>query len=57
MFSRLTAIIANALFTSTPIAQTGNETMMDFGTALYKKQPVFTFPYASNIKTGQLSKF
>lgn len=56
LFSRLTAIIANVLFTSTPIAQTGNATMMDFGTALYKKQPVFTFPYASNIKTGQLSK-
>ena len=55
-FSRLTAMIANVLLTSTPIAPTGNATMMDFGTALYKKQPVFTFPYASNIETGQLSK-
>jgi len=56
IFSRLTAIIANAFLTSTPIAETGNEALMDFGTALYKKQPVFKFPYASNVKTGQLSR-
>lgn len=56
IFSRLTAVIANVFFTSTPIAPTGNATMMDFGTALYKKQSVFTFPHASNIKSDQLSK-
>ena len=56
MFSRLTAMIANVLSTSTPIEPVGNTTMMNFGTALYKKQPVFTFPYAPNIKTNQLSK-
>ncbi len=56
LFSRLTAIIANVLSTSTPIHPVGNETMMNFGTALYKKDPVFNFPYAENIKESRVSK-
>lgn len=51
LFSRLTAMIANILSTSTPVAPVGNTTMMDFGVALYQKKPVFTFPAASNIQS------
>lgn len=56
IFSRLTAMIANVLSTSTPIHPVGNATMMDFGTALYKKEPVFNFPHADNIKESRVSK-
>lgn len=52
VFSRLTALIANILFTSTPVATVGNSTMMDFGEALYEREPVFTFPAAANIETS-----
>ncbi len=54
-FSHLTAMIANILSTSTAVAPVGNSTMMDFGTALYQKQPAFTFPKAANIKQLQTS--
>ena len=54
-FSHLTAMIANILSTSTTVAPVGNTTMMDFGTALYQKQPAFTFPKAANIKQLQTS--
>lgn len=49
IFSRLTAMIANILMTSTPVAPVGNSTMMDFGVALYEKDPVFRFPVAVNL--------
>lgn len=49
LFSRLTAMIANILSTSTPVAPAGNTAVMDFGVALYEKKPVFTFPAAANI--------
>lgn len=50
-FSCLTAMIANILMTSTPVAPVGNTTMMDFGVALYEKEPVFMFPAALNIES------
>ena len=56
VFSKLTAIIANILLTSTPVDPVGNATLMDFSTALYEKKPMFVFPYADNIKTQQVSK-
>jgi len=51
LFSRLTAVIANILLTSTPVAPVGNTTMMDFGMALYEKEPVFRFPVAVNLES------
>jgi hypothetical protein len=48
--SRLTAMVANILSTSTPISEVGNDTMMDFGLALYQKQDLFVFPRAVNVK-------
>ncbi len=56
VFSKLTAMIANILLTSTPVDPVGNATLMDFSTALYKKKPMFVFPYADNIKMRQVSK-
>lgn len=56
IFSCLTAAIANILSTSTPVARIGNDTMLDFGEALYNKEEAFTFPHAENIKGTQLSK-
>ena len=52
LFSRLTAMIANILSTSTPVAPAGNTAVMDFGVALYEKKPVFTFPAAANIHSN-----
>ena len=48
--SHLTAFVANILSTSTPISEVGNDTMMDFGLALYEKQDLFVFPRALNVK-------
>lgn len=56
LFSKLTAMIANILLTSTPVSPVGGSTMMDFSTALYQKKPVFVFPHASNIKSQEMSK-
>lgn len=54
-FSHLTAMIANIFSTSMKVPPVGNSTMMDFGTALYEKEPAFTFPKAANIKQLQSS--
>jgi hypothetical protein len=57
VISRITAMIVNVFSTTSAITPIGNTAMMDFGATLYQKQPRFTFPYASNIKTAQVSMF
>lgn len=36
------------------VTELGNETMLAFGYALLKKEPVFTFPKAENIKESRI---
>jgi hypothetical protein len=49
-FSSLKGTIANLLITPPDVARLGNETMLNFGSALLKQEPAFTFPKATNIR-------
>jgi hypothetical protein len=44
------ALIANLFISPTPVDKLGNDTMLDFGRAVFQKEPDFTFPKAKNIK-------
>ncbi len=46
----LKAMVANWFLPPVPITVIGNQTMMDFGTALDSTQTAFTFPYAENLR-------
>jgi len=45
----LKAMVANWFLPPVPITVIGNQTMLDFGTALDTTQTAFTFPYAENL--------
>lgn len=45
--------IANLFIKPIEVSRTGNDAMMDFGYALYKKHATFTFPKAENLKIKQ----
>ncbi|MBI5091850.1 MAG: hypothetical protein HZB26_05320 [Candidatus Hydrogenedentes bacterium] len=47
--ARFKGLIANLLIRPPKIAELGNETMLDFGYAILKQKPEFTFPKAKNI--------
>jgi hypothetical protein len=49
-FSSLKGSIANLFIAPSPVAQLGNDTMLNFGSTLLKQEPAFTFPKAMNIK-------
>ncbi len=49
-FAHLRGAIANLLIKPSKITELGNETMLNFGYALLKKESEFTFPKAENIK-------
>ena len=46
-------MIANLFISPTEVDKLGNETMLDFGYALLKQKPAFTFPKAKNLKEKQ----
>lgn len=46
----LKAMVANWFLPPVPITVIGNQTMMDFGTALDSTQTAFIFPYADNLR-------
>ena len=50
---RLKAFIANLFIPPLDITAIGNDTMLDFGYALYKEKQTFTFPKATNLKIQQ----
>jgi hypothetical protein len=60
-FSSLTAMFANLLLSAQPVSAVGNDTMLDFGLALYHKKPEFTFPVAEALRpslaSAQVSAF
>jgi len=46
----LKATLANWLIKPPKVAKLGNDTMLDFGLALFEEKPAFTFPKAKNIR-------
>ena len=50
---RVKGFIANFFIDPIRISKLGNDTMLNFGYALLNKQPSFTFPKATNIKTDK----
>ncbi len=49
--SRIKGAIANLLIRPPKIKELGNDTMLDFGLALFDQEPEFRFPLADNIRT------
>jgi hypothetical protein len=50
---KIKGFIANFFIDPVKISQSGNDTMLNFGYALLKQKPSFTFPKATNIKPPQ----
>jgi hypothetical protein len=50
---RVKGIIVNFFLEPPKISKLGNDTMLDFGYALLKQKPSFTFPKATNIKPAK----
>jgi hypothetical protein len=48
--------IANLLIRPPKVDKLGNDTMLDFGYALLKQKPKFTFPKAKNIKDVKIAE-
>jgi hypothetical protein len=53
---RVKGFIVNFFIDPIRISKIGNDTMLDFGNALFNKQPSFTFPKAANIKSQTVAK-
>ena len=51
LFTSITAIFANLLLSAQPVSAVGNETMLNFGLALFHKKGEFTFPVAETLRT------
>jgi hypothetical protein len=51
--SDIKGVIANLFIPPPKVAKLGNETMLEFGYALLKQEPAFTFPKAKNIKENR----
>ena len=52
LFSSITAMFANLLLSAQPVSVVGNETMLEFGLALFHKKAEFTFPVADTLTTS-----
>jgi hypothetical protein len=53
-FSGIKGAIANLFITPPKVTKLGNDTMLNFGYALLKQKPAFTFPKAKNIKESKI---
>lgn len=51
LFSSITAMFANLLLSAQPVSMVGNQTMLEFGLALYHKKTAFTFPIAGTLRS------
>ncbi len=51
---QIKAVIANLFIKPVKITPLGNETLLDFGRALFEQKPTFTFPKASNLKEAAI---
>jgi hypothetical protein len=52
---RVKGFIVNFFLEPPRISKIGNDTMLDFGYAIYKQRPSFTFPKANNLKANKLA--
>ncbi len=52
---RVKGFIVNFFLEPPKISKLGNDTMLNFGYALFKQKPSFTFPKANNIKANKLA--
>lgn len=55
-FNSLKAAIANLFISPTKVDKLGNDTMLNFGRALFRRDPTFTFPKAKNIQEDKRIK-
>jgi hypothetical protein len=52
-FGGFVGFFANFFIDPVKVSRLGNDTMLDFGYALYKQVPTYTFPKATNIKPSK----
>jgi hypothetical protein len=52
-FSGIKGCIANLFINPPEVAKLGNDTMLDFGYAIVKQKPAFTFPRAENLRVNR----
>jgi hypothetical protein len=52
---RVKGFIVNFFLEPPKISKLGNDTMLNFGYALFKEKPSFTFPKADNVKANKLA--
>jgi hypothetical protein len=50
---RVRGVIANFFIDPPVVSRLGNETMLNFGHAMLKEKPAFTFPKAKNIRESK----
>jgi hypothetical protein len=51
---QLKAAIANLFIKPVQVTALGNQTMLDFGYALFEQKPAFTFPKAANLREATI---
>ena len=54
LWGRFKAVVANLFIKPVKVDKLGNDTMLDFGYALLKQQPAFTFPRAENLRQARI---
>jgi len=54
LFASIRGFIANFFIKPLDVDKLGNDTMLNFGYALFKQKPAFTFPKAKNIKESKI---
>ncbi len=54
LFGGIAGTIANLFIKPPKVAKLGNDTMLNFGYALLKQKPAFTFPRAKNLRENRM---
>jgi len=53
-WGRFKAVVANLFIEPVEVDKLGNDAMLDFGYALLRQQPAFTFPRAQNLRQARI---
>jgi hypothetical protein len=53
-FSGLKGALANLFINPPKVDKLGNDTMLEFGLALFNEKPSFTFPKAKNLRENKI---
>ena len=54
IWGKIKGAIANMFIEPLNVTELGNNTMLEFGEALFQKKATFTFPKATNIKENKV---